>query len=46
MDVYLRTAMSVVYILGAGFSKDYNPEALPLIGDFLHVAAKQHAYRP
>jgi len=38
--------MNTAYVLGAGFSKDYNPEVLPLLGEFLQIATKKTAYEP
>jgi len=38
--------MTVAFILGAGFSKGYNPSLVPLINDFLDVAEKNGILKP
>lgn len=38
--------MTVAFILGAGFSRGYNPKLLPLISDFLNIAEKNGILKP
>ncbi len=33
---------STIFLLGAGFSKGYNPNSVPLINDFLSIAEKSN----
>ena len=35
-----------VFILGAGFSKGYNPKVVPLINEFLDIAEKKKVLKP
>lgn len=35
-----------VFILGAGFSKGYNPKVVPLISEFLDIAEKKKVLKP
>src|SRR6266550_5270371 len=34
-----------VYVLGAGFGRDFNQDAFPLVGDFLSLAASHSSYK-
>lgn len=38
--------VSTVFILGAGFSKGYNPDFVPLIHEFLDIAEKKGVLKP
>lgn len=38
--------VSTAFILGAGFSKGYNPEVVPLIHEFLDIAEKEGVLKP
>lgn len=40
----MKNEQKTVYILGAGFSKSYHPQATPLMADFLTVAKNNHKY--
>jgi hypothetical protein len=37
---------SVIFLLGAGFTKGYNEEIVPLISDFLQVSERQGVLKP